>query len=306
MRKRIVVLGGTGMLGAMVTDVFARARDVEVCATRRDSARGAFNGTVVEWRRLDASGVDIGSCRSVLAGADWAINCIGITKPVISETDPIKVENAIRINSVFPFTLAKAAHAENVNVIQIATDCVYSGAKGCYIETDTHDAVDIYGRSKSLGEVNSPTMHHLRASIIGPEPNDHKFLLDWFLGQPKSANINGFTNHYWNGVTTLHFARVALGMVCAERPWPILQHLVPTATTTKAAMLEAFVRSYSRGDVKINHVAASNVIDRTLATNDENTNADLWSAAGYRKPPTVERMIEELSKYTLGLARSAA
>ncbi len=306
MTKKVVVLGGTGMLGAMVTDVFAQARDMEVAATRRDSARGTLAGAAVEWRALDAAVADVAACRPVLAGSDWAINCIGITKPLITDTDPAKVENAVRVNSLFPHILANAAAAEHVHVLQIATDCVYSGAKGCYVESDAHDALDVYGKTKSLGEVNAPMMHHLRASIIGPEPKDHKFLLDWFLRQPQAASVNGFTNHDWNGVTTLHFARVALGMVRAERPWPVLQHLVPSGAATKAAMLEAFAHSYGRGDVKINRVAAGIVIDRTLATKDESTNRALWDAAGYRQPPTVEKMIGELAQHATVLARSAA
>jgi len=65
-------------------------------------------------------------------------------------------------------------------------------------------------------EAWSGSVFHLRASIIGPEPKAHVSLLDWFLGQKKDAAVNGFTNHQWNGVTTLHFARLCHGIITHE------------------------------------------------------------------------------------------
>ena len=47
-------------------------------------------------------------------------------------------------------------------------------------------------------------------------------------------------------------------------------------------------------DVKINHIDAASVIDRTLKTNNKNLNSTLWKNAGYKEVPTVEENIEEL------------
>ena len=93
---------------------------------------------------------------------------------------------------MLPHQLARKAESSGAKVIQIATDCVYSGKKGEYVESDEFDPLDVYGKTKSLGEVTSPGVYHLRCSIIGPEPKEHKFLLDWFLGQPKNARVNGY------------------------------------------------------------------------------------------------------------------
>jgi dTDP-4-dehydrorhamnose reductase len=306
MKTKVVVVGGTGMLGAMATEVFAREPDMQVVASRRRNDSNILVQIPVAWQHLDAQASTIDDCRAVIADAKWVINCIGITKPLITDDDPVKVERATRVNSLFPHTLAAAAEAEGARVLQIATDCVFSGAQGDYSETSVHDALDVYGKTKSLGEVASPAAHHLRASIIGPEPKDHKFLLDWFLGQPRSATLSGFNNHSWNGVTTLHFARVLLGVVRTALPLPRLHHLVPTGRVTKAAMLEAFARAYGRSDIRINKVEASSLVDRTLTTSDEALNRALWAAAGYADPPTVDHMIDELARFTTGFGRSAA
>ena len=72
----------------------------------------------------------------------------------------------------------------NIKVIQIGTDCVYSGKKGLYSETDKHDPLDVYGKSKSLGEVFDGSALIIRCSIIGPEFKKQKsFLFEWFLNQ---------------------------------------------------------------------------------------------------------------------------
>lgn len=306
MAKPVVVLGATGMLGAMVLDVFARDPEFHVVATSRTDELGLHAQQAKSWRRLDAATATVDDCRRVLANASWVVNCIGITKPLIVDDDPFKVERALRVNSQFPHTLAAAAQAEGARVIQIATDCVYSGTTGKYRESDPHDALDVYGKTKSLGEVASSNVHHLRASIIGPEPKEHKFLLDWFLGQPRAATVNGFINHDWNGVTTLAFARVASGIARADAVLPTLQHLVPADRLTKADMLAAFARAYGRGDVKINNTQASAVIDRTLVTTDQTTNIRLWTNGGYAKPPTVEEMILEMALFKPHFERALA
>jgi dTDP-4-dehydrorhamnose reductase len=258
----------------------------------------------VLFRSANTASVD--DCRAAIDGVDWVINCVGITKPLITDDDRLKVEQAVRVNSLFPHTLAAAAEATSARVLQIATDCVYSGAHGNYREDALHDALDVYGKTKSLGEVTSPNVHHLRASIIGPEPKEHKFLLDWFLGQPRAASLNGFTNHEWNGVTTLQFARIIAGIAAAKLQLPRLHHLVPADRITKAAMLDAFAAFYGRSDITINQVRASSTIDRTLQASNGQLNEALWACAGYAKPPTVRDMIEELAHFDAGFVGTVA
>ena len=141
MRKTVVVLGGTGMLGAMVVEVLARDPRFAVVATTRRSFEP--DDRPVTWRKLDALAATMEDCSCAIAGAEWVINCIGITKPLIADDDAAKVEQAIRINALFPHTLAAAAEASAIRVLQIATDCVFSGARGGYREDSPNDALDV-------------------------------------------------------------------------------------------------------------------------------------------------------------------
>ncbi len=245
----IYILGRTGMLGSMVTKTW----------------EGDFIST-------DRTEVDATQPFD-LPDTDWVINCIGIIKPYCDD-----VQTAIKVNALFPHTLPP-------NTIQIATDCVYSGTKGSYTETDLHDATDVYGKTKSLGE--APHIKNLRCSIIGPEIKSHISLWDWANAQ---ETLNGYTNHLWNGITTYHFSKIVQGIIKEGIELPHLQHIVPADVVTKAELLKLITGK------EVNLTKAPESVDRTLSTNDPELNLKIWKAAGYDKPPTIKQMIEELKQ----------
>ncbi len=232
-----------------------------------------------------------------LGQQDWVINCIGITKPLIKDDNSTQIENAVLINCMLPHDLSRYAASLGGRILQIATDCVYSGKEGLYKEDAAHDPVDVYGKTKSIGETWQPNVHHLRCSIIGPEPKDFKFLIEWFRRQERGATVNGFINHNWNGVTTLHFAKICQGIVDNGIGLGHLQHVVPDGSITKAKMLQEFAKAYGRADIVIKNIEAGTVIDRTLATSNPERNSALWRAAGHENIPTVSDMIAELGAY---------
>ncbi|RKY11994.1 MAG: NAD-dependent dehydratase [Planctomycetota bacterium] len=299
-KTKVLVLGASGMLGSMVTDFLSRDEDLSVMATvRTPELRDMVSGRVgdVDWELFEIKD-EIQTTEQLrrFKNPDWIVNAIGIIKPYARDGKPREVERAIVGNACFPYWLAEAF--EKSCILQIATDCVYSGAKGNYVESDKHDALDVYGKTKSLGEVVLANINHLRCSIIGPEPKSYVSLLEWFRRQPKNAKISGFTNHLWNGVTTLHFAKICHGIIKNNVELPHLQHLIPDRDITKHDLLYCFGRCFRRSDIEITATSAENEIDRTLATENEDLNAELWQNAGYRgRPPTVPEMVEELAAF---------
>lgn len=304
-RTKVLVLGGTGMLGAMVAEVFSCEPGFAVSATAREEAlrrAAAERLPGVAWLPFDADLPATAGALLSKGGFAWAVNCIGVIKPYIKDDDSAKVRRALRVNAMFPHVLADAAAASGCRVLQIATDCVYSGREGRYGESALHDATDVYGKTKSLGEAVGSDIHHLRCSIIGPEPRNGVSLLEWFLGQREGASVTGFTNHMWNGVTTLHFAKVCAGIVREGIvDLPNLQHVVPGDAMAKADMLSAFAAAYGREDIQVNRGEAKVVIDRTLSTERPEVSARVWKAAGYATPPTVGEMIAEMGRFGLRL-----
>ena len=279
--KKVLVLGANGMLGHACIDVIRSLKKTEVFGTTRGKVSGYID--------FDAHNDSIDDLLK-FAKPDWIINCIGIIKPHIKESDPESVLNAIKINSEFPYSLASSTKSR---IIQIATDCVYSGAKGLYVENDLHDATDVYGKTKSLGEVEFENVNHLRVSIIGPEMGRSTSLLEWFRNQLKNASINGFTDHLWNGVTTHQFGKLAYGMISNEYDEFSKTHIVPADLISKADLLRVFAVAYAREDVQINETVSAAKIDRTLSTIYPEVNSKIWKLAGYESIPTVAEMVLE-------------
>jgi dTDP-4-dehydrorhamnose reductase len=229
------------------------------------------------------------------AHSDWVVNAIGVIKPLIEEGDPASVAKAMAINATFPYRLGAAAVAQGARVIQIATDGVFRGTDPPYDEDAPHDAVGVYEQSKSSGEVRCRDVLHLRCSIIGPEEPPVQSLLGWVLSQPEGARIAGYANHRWNGVTTLHFAKVCAGVIIQDLDLPSPLHLVPADAVSKAELLELALHAYGREDVTVLVEHAGTAVDRTLITRYPDANRSVWRAAGYDAPPTIARMLTELA-----------
>ena len=200
---RVAILGSTGMLGSALTR-FMETQDVEVTEFNRlgKSINGKNTAIKIdvfgdyELTRL-FKGIEI----------DFVINSIGMVKQVIDEHSKRDILKAKRINSEFLENLNIFSGNTGVPIIQIGTDCVYSGNIGHYSENDTKDPVDYYGYSKVLGEHIDSNLITLRCSLVGRELNSEVEFLEWILSQSNRSKINGFTDHLWNGLTTLHFAR---------------------------------------------------------------------------------------------------
>lgn len=276
------------MLGKACDLVFSEDSNVQLISTDRRALPGT--------RQLDALNHSINELL-LTEKPDWIINCIGIIKPHINEDSFVSVENAVRVNSLFPHEIANAIQGTKTRVVQIATDCVYSGKSGRYLESSPHDPTDVYGKTKSLGEVSSDQFIHIRASIIGPEFGRSTSLQEWFLGQPKAAKVNGFTDHLWNGLTTHHFALLSRALINGDVVRNGKHHVLPSNILTKAELLETFAEVHGRADIQVEHVASTNKIDRTLGTLDLDFSNHLWKLAGYSEVPTIQQMILEQKNF---------
>lgn len=293
---RVVVLGGSGMLGGMLAEVLSGEPGLSVTATARDAIEERRRApSSCAWQPFDAERASEADLEPLLRGAAWAVNAIGVIKPHIRDTDSTQVERAIRVNALFPHLLGRVAARCGCRVVTIATDCVYSGARGGYAESDPHDPLDVYGKTKSLGEVDREGVIQLRCSIIGPEARGHRSLLDWFRLQPRGATVPGYRNHRWNGVTTLAFARLCLALFRGTDPGRI--HVVPQDEVTKEELLGLMQEAYGRGDVTIVPENTPVGIDRTLATERPAENLALWRAAGYAGIPTIGELVREMAAH---------
>ena len=279
------------MLGHVVRK-FLISRDLEVWATSRNISNDEIQNNRMIY--LDARGAISNNLKNEDT-FEFVINCIGIIKPNIDESNSKSILNAIEVNSRFPHLIS--TYFANSKIVQIATDCVYSGSIGHYNEKSLHDPTDVYGKTKSLGEVVSPNFVNLRTSIIGREFSTNKSLWNWITNQDKKSELNGFTDHIWNGITTLAFAKIIYGIIDTKLFLPNTQHVLPAGTISKDNLIRAIVQSEGRSDILVKSVKSPMSINRTLSTLDEKLNQKLWSSAGYNEVPTVEFLVNEFSSW---------
>lgn len=192
MSKKIILLGSKGMLGQMVKRFFIK-EGYEIIEYNKRFDENTIHNYIDEINSMESSVV---------------VNCIGRIKQK-SDT----AYDLLLSNSIFPLELSRSLKSDHL-LIHPSTDCVFDGiSKKPYSIKDKHTAVDIYGISKSLGETALMSRSNtliLRVSIIGPDVNSSKGLLSWFLNNNTHSELNGYTNHLWNGITTLEWCEKLL------------------------------------------------------------------------------------------------
>lgn len=274
--KKVLILGVTGMLGSMIYDYLRRNSELDIAGTFRDNKSDLIindNKKLYQFRANNDIEKQLFSIYNKF-DCDYIINAIGIIKPYCKDNDMLGVYNAIVINALFPHKMINVVKQINkrIKIIQIATDCVYSGKDGMYNEDAKHDPLDVYGKTKSLGEVNSENLLNIRCSIIGPEVKGKLSLLEWFLSNPENSVVKGFSHHTWNGVTTLQFAQLCENMIINNifkslRKKNYILHFVPNETLSKFKLLNLLKEVYNKKCAieKVNNIGLP--INRTLASN---------------------------------------
>jgi dTDP-4-dehydrorhamnose reductase len=281
---RILVLGAGGMLGHRLWCNMSHGHDVVgTCRNpipwlekRANNTRKLISGVTTD---------DLFGLQRVLdsVDADIVVNCIGVIKQLPAGQDPV---TTIATNSLFPHQLAVMCAERKLRLLHISTDCVFSGARGAYLETDLPDATDLYGRSKALGELDVKGALTLRTSIIGHELKNRLSLLEWFLSQ--KGTVTGYSAVLYNGLTTTELCRVIEKYVLGN---PQLEGLyqVSSAAISKLDLLR-IIREVYNTDVDITAVDQP-VNDKTLVAGRFST------ATGYLAPEWQQMIVEMRKDY---------
>jgi dTDP-4-dehydrorhamnose reductase len=223
------------------------------------------------------------------SGADVVVNCIGVVKQADAARDPIP---SIRINALFPHQVAAACRERGKRFIHISTDCVFSGSRGGYTEDDRADAIDLYGRSKLLGEATGPGSLTVRTSIIGRELASSYGLVEWFLGEAEAGNtVRGFTRAIFSGFTTQAFADTLIEVIIDH---PNLQGLwhVSADSIDKNRLLSILRNAY---EVPVAIVPDSSVaVDRSLDSSRFRS-ATKWRTPGWQA--MIDQLVADPTPY---------
>ena len=281
---RILILGGGGMLGHRL--VGALREDFDVWATLRGSIRAYERYRLFDPERtfggIDALNFD--ALTEVIAHVrpDAVVNCIGIIKQLAAAKDPFL---SVAVNSLLPHRLHRLCRAARTRLIHFSTDCVFSGRTGNYVEDDPSDALDLYGRSKFLGETVGEGGLTIRSSIIGHELEGTTGLVEWFLSQ-QGARVDGYRRAIFSGFTTHEMARI-VRKVLTEHPELSGTLQVSAERINKYDLLTLIRQAYGL-DIEI-------VPDDTVQIDRSLDSTRFRRLTGYA-PPSWPQMIEEMAE----------
>ena len=285
----IAVLGSSGMIGHEVVNQLLPEFRFNVFKYQRTEDKKDKSKIIFDILKESSKSISTEFSRY-----DFVINCTGIIKHIINPSDQSSIQQIKEVNSYFPKLLSTALQDTGTKIIEIGTDCVFSGATGSYLETSKRDATDLYGVSKLLGEFDATNVMRVRTSVIGLETDRSKELLSWFLSK-RNETIEGFTNHYWNGITSYHLGLLIKTIILKDLFVAGTQHFYPADKVSKFALLENFKEVWSRDDLLVKATEAPYKIDRTLSSVSQSNVVNLWNESGYIEVPTIKQLVAEYS-----------
>lgn len=281
--KKILIFGSSGLIGFGLSKFLARSSEYQVILAQRKKV--TISTLKNQWYKIkDAGSFNVDYLKKLIdeTNPDIIINCLGITK---HRMDNIGISKIIFVNSVLPHMLCEIAGPKNIRLIQISTDCVFSGKKGYYNEKSCADSSDLYGKSKLLGELDNPRTLTIRTSTVGHENNTVYGLLDWFLAQ--KTECFGYEKAFFSGVTTHELANIIKKYILPDCSLSGLIH-VGGYKINKFALLKIIANVY---DKKIKIIPSDSlVIDRSFSSKK------FYDRTGY-SPKSWGTLISELRKH---------
>jgi dTDP-4-dehydrorhamnose reductase len=246
----VFIFGSNGMLGNYVKSYLTK-QNINIVNITRDE--------------YDLSNITIESLKLFLKNKnlkknDVIINCAGII-PQASKNKTLNKNLYYKINSIYPIILSMIAMYNDVKFIHITTDCVFSGNDGKYNENSFHDEENDYGTSKSLGELSYGTI--IRTSIIGEELINKRSLVEWIkLNQNKI--INGYVNHFWNGLTCLQLSKIIYEIINENKYWNGVKHIFSPTTVNKYELCNMINTTYDLNIIINKH--ETNIVDKSITS----------------------------------------
>lgn len=270
---KFFVLGCNGMAGHLISlylkerghDVlgFARRKSKYVNSVEGDACNTSLLKEIIENGKFDT-----------------IINCIGLLNQFAENNK----SQAAFLNGYLPHYLADITSSTDTQVIHMSTDCVFSGKKGQYTESDVPDGETFYDHSKALGELKDDKNLTLRNSIVGPDINPNGIgLLNWFMNQ--DGKINGYTKAIWTGQTTYQLAKT-MEQAARDRVTGLI-NAVPSSSINKYELVCLFNKYLREGKIKINPIDGINA-DKSLIRTNKSWNYEI---------PDYETMILEMSQW---------
>ena len=274
MKKKVLILGSTGLIGHQIHKLLSEESGYELfdISYRNKLHQETLLVNIINEDELKNEIKKI--------KPNFVINCIG----TLIKESALNPELAVLTNALLPHRLKNICDSIQAKLIHMSTDCVFSGNnKKPYKENDIKHGLDVYAKTKSLGEIIENQHLTIRTSVIGPElKRDGEQLFNWFMSE--KGEIEGFSDAIWSGVTSLELARGVKWMI--ENNINGLYQLTNGIPISKNEILQLF-KKYTKKNISITPILGIN-IDKSFI--------DTRKIINY-KIPSYEEMISEMMDF---------
>jgi dTDP-4-dehydrorhamnose reductase len=279
----ILLFGSSGMIGSEVTKYFKLQGEDVITPKKIEFSEIRDLANLPNLKKLEA----------LLQSEKphFILNLAGKTRHRITQKED--EVDAILVNVLFSTMLDEIACKASIPIFTVATDCVFSGNDGSYNENSVKDGDDIYAITKIAGEASTRATNHLRVSVVGLGNKNGNSLAEWFYNLPINSKIDGYANHYWNGVPSRVLGKVFYEIYRNKIEIPKDFHLATEGKMSKFEILCIFRDIFKRTDIEIQEIQTPKVVDRSLTTVHESLNEDIWKICGFERVPSSELLLRK-------------
>ena len=247
MKKRVAILGATGMLGSSVYKALKDKCDLVLTARSQqqfDQLEKVYGGTSAHTKIIfDIVRPTIRAEHLVddlyerIQEVDLVINCIGVLNKFLPGQTPTPQEY-FRINTELPISLS---HFYGPKLIHPSTDCVFGSTNtgAPYTESSPPSpSYGIYGYAKLFAdEVVKKRSQVFRCCLIGEELREDAFqLFTWFKRQ---KSVGGYTQWIITPITGVEFGNVCWRILSEDiKIIPNLLHLATPSISKYDILLQ--------------------------------------------------------------------
>jgi dTDP-4-dehydrorhamnose reductase len=207
----IVVTGASGLLGSNLV-LCAKQHGADVVAVYR---RHKFASREIRSVRVNL--LDKAAAHDTLQTfhPHWVVHCAALTNVEWCEEHPT---DAYQVNVEMSRNLAAAAKRIGAALVYISTDSVFDGKRGNYSEADVPAPVNVYGRSKLMGEeaVREELERTLiiRTNIYGWNMQEKQSLAEWIFNRLRSNNrVTGFYDVLFSPLLVNDLSEMIMNMI---------------------------------------------------------------------------------------------
>lgn len=188
---KILILGATGMLGYNSYKILSK-NNYEVYGTTRNDNLNNKNIICIDHEIENIIKV------IKLVKPSIILNCIAILR----ENSYQDKNDMIFSNCTIPLNISKYCKENYIYFIHFSTDAVFKSSDKYHDTCEVYSPESFYGLTKSISESISNDSLVLRICPIGFDKFKKKSLFN-FIYDNKNKEINGYSNVFFNGTTTI-------------------------------------------------------------------------------------------------------